>query len=52
MITSCGMDQLPAADLARVLDDAGGVGTVRSSSAGENGTGTSMAPMRMTGASR
>ena len=28
------------------------VGTVRSSSTGENGTGTSMAPMRRTGASR
>ena len=28
------------------------VGTVRSSSTGENGTGTSMAPMRLTGASR
>src|SRR5262249_61134415 len=27
-------------------------GTVRSSSTGENGTGTSMAPMRLTGASR
>ena len=27
-------------------------GTVRSSSAGENGTGTSIAPMRFTGASR
>ncbi len=28
------------------------VGTVRSSSTGENGTGTSMAPIRLTGASR
>ncbi len=28
------------------------VGTVRSSSTGENGTGTSIAPMRLTGASR
>jgi len=29
-----------------------GDGTVRSSSTGENGTGTSIAPMRLTGASR
>ena len=29
-----------------------GVGTVWSSSTGENGTGTSIAPMRLTGASR
>ena len=28
------------------------VGTVRSSSTGENGIGTSIAPMRLTGASR
>jgi hypothetical protein len=34
------------------LGDRSGVGTVRSSSAGENGTGTSIAPMRKTGASR
>jgi hypothetical protein len=37
--------------LARAATDSG-VGTVRSSKAGEKGTGTSIAPMRWTGASR
>jgi hypothetical protein len=54
MMTSCGIDQLPGdqATLAGICGHALRVGTVRSSSAGLKGTGTSIAPMRSTGASR
>ena len=55
MITVVGTERpqsfLPQSALAASKTDFSD-GTVRSSSTGENGTGTSMAPMRLTGASR